>query len=241
MKVLAIALLCAFASVQGRSTSRATNIADGTPAALGENPSVVHLRVARNGDTRLASCGAVLVSDTYILTTKTCLENVEPTFIWMRFGLVDVTRPDLVLEVGSGAIYRHPGAGVDLALVKNPRVPELTDNIQIASMEENLGSDGRACGFGASESDPEVAGETLKCVEIEDMVAVGETINAPVVLTKFDLGQPLFSVDGELAGVLIDPTQGVYIRPNFYLDWINEVINPGGNPDPVSEVLVANP
>ncbi|XP_048484529.1 phenoloxidase-activating factor 3 isoform X3 [Plutella xylostella] len=239
MKVLAIALLCAFASVQGRSTSRATNIADGTPAALGENPSVVHLRVARNGDTRLASCGAVLVSDTYILTTKTCLEKGQ--FIWMGFGLVETTRPEQVLEAGSGTITLHPDEKVDLALIRSARAVDTSDNIQIASMEENLGSDGRACGFGASESDPEVAGETLKCVEIEDMVAVGETINAPVVLTKFDLGQPLFSVDGELAGVLIDPTQGVYIRPNFYLDWINEVINPGGNPDPVSEVLVANP
>ncbi|KAG7300382.1 hypothetical protein JYU34_015982 [Plutella xylostella] len=239
MKVLAIALLCVFASVQGRSTSRATNIADGTPAALGENPSVVHLRVARNGDTRLASCGAVLVSDTYILTTKTCLEKGQ--FIWMGFGLVETTRPEQVLEAGSGTITLHPDEKVDLALIRSARAVDTSDNIQIASMEENLGSDGRACGFGASESDPEVAGETLKCVEIEDMVAVGETINAPVVLTKFDLGQPLFSVDGELAGVLIDPTQGVYIRPNFYLDWINEVINPGGNPDPVSEVLVANP
>ncbi|XP_061720113.1 transmembrane protease serine 11D-like [Cydia pomonella] len=225
---LAIVLLCVVAAVQARSTAVKVGHHQQSLAALGEKPWVVHLRLAISTSGFLESCTGALIDSSWVLTTAHCVRDVR--FIWLRFGAVEVIRPELVLE--STNVIRNDDWNPltqenNIALINVNRVIDLTSNIDVIPLPAaNSGLPDRAnyCAYG--ESSPDTAGEFLRCWDVtivaENQQAViyeGEDISA----TEFDTGAPVVG-DGVLLGVLSTKgefrDEAVFIRTSAQVNWI---------------------
>ncbi|CAH2087206.1 unnamed protein product [Euphydryas editha] len=210
--------------------------AQAAPAQSGENPWIVHLRVATNGNGLLTSCAGSIINQSWVLTTASCIANSR--FIWIRYGALNIIHPELVTE--STTVRNHPTA--DIALIGLNRVLDNTgkllhvstnnraekDNIgpiSIADAAAEMPESGRVCGWGASESG--TPGEILNCFDADLQVQEDGTIAAVSEegqATEFDLGAPLVS-DGVQYGVLssVSDGQAVYVNPAQYRGWISDI------------------
>ncbi|GBP82151.1 Factor V activator RVV-V gamma [Eumeta japonica] len=220
MKVLALILACALATAQGRSAKVATT-AVGRAAALGENPWVVHLRLAVSTSGFLNSCAGSLISSSWVLTSAGCIADAR--FIWIRYGLVNVVNPELVTETTAV----RPHATDDIAVVGINRFVASTDNIApvgLASSDAEMPSAGRFCAWGADEND--APAELLQCYDVELSSADGLLV-ADVSATRFDVGAPLVS-DGIQVGLAVSSADGETMTLIKINDKITEFIQPGG-------------
>ncbi|CAH0757935.1 unnamed protein product [Diatraea saccharalis] len=188
-------------------------------SALGENPWVVHLRMAMSSGTTLNSCAGSLIGQRWVLTSISCITG--RTFIWVRYGVVEVIRPSLVTETNAVQMNNELG----LALININRNVEFTDVISavgIAGSGAAVPASGKFCGFGASESGG--PGENLACFNVnvevqEDGTLVGQSDE----LTRFDLGGALV-VDGVQYGVLVEAgDRNVFVNPAVAREWIEDV------------------
>ncbi|XP_046966870.1 chymotrypsin-like protease CTRL-1 [Vanessa cardui] len=227
MKAFGFALLCVFAAVQGRSTGVGSF---STPAQNGENPWLVHLRVATStGQGLLKTCVGSIIDASWVLTSASCLNDAR--FIWVRYGAADVIRPELVTEsttVRLNPDYDEATGANDVALINLNRVLENTDNISPIALAESdeVPASGKLCGYGAVDGAP---GEQLSCFNVdleanEDGSIVGSSEDGEA--TEFDLGAPLVS-EGVQVGVLTAVAEGssVFLNTAKYNDWISEVIS----------------
>ncbi|XP_063829905.1 chymotrypsin BII-like [Ostrinia nubilalis] len=239
MKGFALVLLCAVAASQARSTG----VEIGREAAsLGENPWLVHLRLAvTNSGGLLNSCIGSLVDPRWVLTSASCVNSVN--FVWIRYGAVDVFTPELVTEGGAAAghlVQRHPqydpvtGAN-DIALIRvnryvlNPPSANIAV-VELAAADAEVPSSGKVCTYGADADG--AAGEFLSCVDADVSTDDDGVISADAESTIFDLGSPLVK-DGMQYGILTRAgDSSSFINPAAYRDWIEqtaEIQLPGGN------------
>ncbi|XP_072937973.1 mast cell protease 3-like [Epargyreus clarus] len=249
MKAFAVVLLCFFAAVHGRSTGVQVR----TAAALGENPWVVHIRTAVSTSGLLNSCTGTLIDSSWVLTSANCLRDAR--FVWIRYGAIDVTRPELVTESGAGPITFHPefnpetGAN-DIAVINTNRFVQPTDNVSpvvLAGADDEVPSAGQFCGFGAGD-DSSVPGETLNCYEVTVEESDGSLVASSDegAATQFDIGAALVS-DGVQYGVLVgypgddDTTAASFLSLSAYKEWIASVTGIGAADAGFgSDVMVVN-
>lgn len=234
MKVIALVLLCAFAAVQGRS---AVVQSTRSLAALGENPWVVHLRIAVSTSGLLNTCTGTLIGNSWVLTAASCLTNVR--FIWVRYGVVNVINPSLVTE--NSAVRIHPGYDAasganNIGLISINRVVHNTDNIAPVNLalSDELPDSAKFCGFGDDGAGG--PGEQLSCAELS-LEGEGDgaiAVSGDAEASKFDVGASLVS-DGVLVGVLVsgadDESAGSFVAVSGYIDWIEEETGLQFNPD----------
>ncbi|CAH2244688.1 trypsin-like [Pararge aegeria] len=226
MKGFGVALFCLVVAVQGRNLD--VDGLSGSPAQLGENPWLVHLRVTKlTGGGLLSSSVGSLIGSSWVLTAASAVQDAR--FVWIRYGAVDPIRPELVTETSTVRIHPEYNAATgenNVALVSINRIVQPTDNIKpvtLAAAGSEIPSSGRLCGFGGENNIP---GERLQCLEA-DLTVEGETITAKgtgSVPSEFDIGSPLVS-DGVQYGVLssVDGTAPVYLKTSLYRAWIQEV------------------
>ncbi|XP_045450075.1 serine protease 42-like [Melitaea cinxia] len=221
MKVFGLALLCFAAAVQARSYGVASL---SSPAQSGENPWLVHLRLATStGAGLLRSCVGSIINQSWVITSARCVQDNR--FIWIRYGALNVVHPELVTEAGVAAVRAHPSA--DIALIDLGRILENTDNIApvtLANEDTALPASGKVCGWGASESG--APGEVLNCFEgsVEEQDGNIVVVSEDGQASQFDLGGPLVS-EGVQYGVLSSVSEGqaVYVNVAQYSDWISQI------------------
>ncbi|XP_049871531.1 chymotrypsin BII-like [Pectinophora gossypiella] len=226
MKGFALILLCVAVAVQGRSTGVQTVASNKAVAALGENPWLVHLRLAVATSGFLNSCAGSLISQSWVLTTGSCVENAR--FIWVRYGAVNVVNPSLVTETSVVRVFPDWAPGrveTDVALVSINRVVQFNENIAPVSLASSLDLPETAnfCGFGALEDGP---GEVLSCFDVTlsgagEISFVAQSEDGQT--TQFDNGAPLVS-DGVQIGILVSGESGTFISPAVFRDWIQIII-----------------
>ncbi|XP_030030987.2 serine protease 28 [Manduca sexta] len=236
MKAFAIILLCIFAAVQGRSAGvQSTKSA----AALGENPWLVHLRIAVSTSGLLNTCAGSLIDQRWVLTSASCLSDAR--FIWIRYGVVDVISPSLVTE--SSAVRVHPEYNAatgenDIALISINRAVHSVDNVAPIGLAQSsdIPSSGRFCGFGEDDSAP---GETLSCFGVslsEEDGKLSASSDAGEV-SEFDIGAAVVN-DGVQIAVVVGASSdnGARLMPvNSYVRWIEETANISLSPEAVPE------
>ncbi|XP_050350420.1 serine protease 28-like [Nymphalis io] len=206
-----------------KTVARSTGVGSlSTPAQNGENPWVVHLRVAASdNDGLLRTCVGSIVDASWVLTSASCVKNSR--FIWIRYGAADVIRPELVTE--STTVTINPDN--NLALIDINRKLQNTVNISpipLAASNTELPTSGKLCVYGAVEGAP---GEKLSCFNVdlkanEDGSIVGSSDDGQA--TEFDFGAPLVS-EGVQVGVLTDVTEGsaVFLNTAKYNEWISGI------------------
>ncbi|XP_059062105.1 chymotrypsin BII-like [Achroia grisella] len=237
MKVFALFLLCLIAAAQSRSTG--SNAGKSTLAEAGQNPSIVHLRVAIGTSGLLQTCAGSLINSRWVLTTASCLNDAR--FIWIRYGAVDVISPELVTE--SSAVRLNPGYNAqtganNIGLISINRAVESSENISpvnVAGQDDEVPESANFCAYGQEGEGP---GESLSCINVdlsvgEDGSIVAESEEGEA--SRFDIGAPLI-VDGVQYGILISP-DGTFLNPASYRDWI--AIETLGSDQP-EEVPVVN-
>ncbi|CAH0725085.1 unnamed protein product, partial [Brenthis ino] len=219
MKAFVFALLCVVAAVQARSADFGGLYR--TPAQAGENPWVVHLRVASiPGQGLLSSCVGSLISESWVLTSASCVEGLR--FVWIRYGALNPITPELVTESSQFTVNEDG----NLALISLNRVTEINENIAPIALadHEDVPASGKFCGYGAESN--VLKDEELSCFELametdEDgnIVGTGDELPSP-----YDLGAPIVS-DGVQVGVLnsVNENGAVIVNPAKYRDWIESV------------------
>ncbi|KAJ8714392.1 hypothetical protein PYW07_002617 [Mythimna separata] len=209
MKAFALVLLCALAAVQGRYTGLQTTR---TAAALGENPYVVHLRIAVGTSGLLETCAGSLIGSRWVLTAASCVADAR--FIWLRYGVVNVINPELVLET------TQVRPNNDIALVTYGRDVQSTDNIRPVIPVGQPGATGTVCAFGGGEAAG--PGETLNCYEVDISEEDGTlTVSSDdFEPTMYDLGAAVVS-DGAQVGLLVEAL-GKYVATSPYTAWIEQ-------------------
>ncbi|KAJ0175299.1 hypothetical protein K1T71_009440 [Dendrolimus kikuchii] len=217
MKVLALFLLCALASVQGRSAVKS----DRALAVLGENPWVVHLRIAISTSGLLESCVGSLIGNSWVLTTSSCLSGSR--FIWVRYGAVVVINPSLVTETSAVVVnpdYDASTGANNVALISTNRHVETTDNIAPIGLASEMSYSGQLCVYGAEEDG--TAGESLSCYEVAIAEEDGNLVaSGDGVVTKFDVGAPVVA-DGVQVAIVVEEG-GTVLAVSDYVEWINDV------------------
>ncbi|XP_045775936.1 granzyme M-like [Maniola jurtina] len=227
-----IALLCLVAAVQGRNWDAHGTRFSGSPAELGENPWVVHLRVTKStGGGLLESCVGSLIGSSWVLTAASCVQDAR--FVWIRYAALDPVRPGMVTETSMVTI--NPGFNVtsgenNLALVNINRVVETTDNIKPIALAAPIADgeepphQGRFCVYSGRYDDSR---EVLQCFRanldyLDDGTIVADEMGS--LRFKFDVGSPLVS-DGVQIGVLSGLTErwSAFLQPALYRDWIQSV------------------
>nr|ABR88240.1 serine protease SP1 [Heliothis virescens] len=235
MKGFAFVLLCALVAVQGRQVAISRS-----PAALGENPWVVHLRVAVETSGNLNSCVGSLIDNQWILTAASCLSGSR--FIWVRYGAVDVIRPSLVTENSNIRIhpqYSWATGAFNVGLISINRNVEPTANISPVALVGEASDSATFCGYGASEDGQ--PGEQLSCYSgsVEEreggfLAFNGEGAEA----SKFDIGAPIVSNGVQVAvvtGAAGDDSAELWPVESI-LSWIEEMSGISVSPEAVAEV-----
>ncbi|XP_026727644.1 brachyurin-like [Trichoplusia ni] len=236
MKGFAFVLLCALVAVQGRST--AVQSASRELATLGENPYVVHLRLAVSTSGLLKTCAASVISPSWVLTAASCLEDNR--YVWIRFGAVNVANPTLVFEAGNAGVRVLNNLGLYTANNRAVDFSQAATIAPVALSEAGVSDSGKLCVFGAnSEGGP---GELLSCATVgleaqEDgsVIISSDDVSA----TEFDLGAAIVS-DGVQVGVVTgagsDDNAGVATSVEDYLSWIQETTGVNSNSLAMPEV-----
>ncbi|CAH0587898.1 unnamed protein product [Chrysodeixis includens] len=235
MKGFAFVLLCALVAVQGRST--AVESSSRQVANLGENPYVVHLRIAVATSGFLNVCAASVIAPQWVLTAASCLEDSR--YVWVSFGAVNVINPSLVFEAGPAGVRSLN----DLAIyTANNRAVEINGNANIApiALAAAAGADsGKLCVYGANAAGS--AGEILSCgnVGLEAQEDGSIIINSDEIsASKFDIGAAVVS-DGVQVAVVVgasDANAGVVVSVEDYLPWIQQETGLNFNAQAVPEV-----
>nr|CAA72965.1 diverged serine protease [Helicoverpa armigera] len=231
MKGFAFVLLCALVAVQGRHRGELSRQA----AALGEQPWVVHLRVAVETSGNLNSCVGSLIDNQWVLTAASCLSGSR--FIWVRYGAVDVIRPSLVTENSNIRIhpqYSWATGAFNVGLISINRFIQSTDNISPVPLVGDVYDSAIFCGYGAREDGQ--PGEQLSCypgvVEERDtgrLVFNGEGAEA----TKYDIGAPIVSNGVQVAivtGVAGDYSAELWAVASIK-DWLENMTGINFRPD----------
>ncbi|CAH0674890.1 unnamed protein product [Chilo suppressalis] len=209
-------LLCVFVAAQARSTgvqSESHRIA----AAPGENPWVVHLRLAVSTSGLLNSCVGSLLNNRWVLTSSRCTLNQR--FIWLRYDATAVYSPSLVTETSQVTT----NAGLGLSLININRNVEFTANIAPVRLASGnvVPASAKFCGYGAN--DDGAAGEYLNCAEVDVAVQEDGSVVASADATQFDLGAPLVA-DGVQYGVLVQVAEeNVFVNIASAREWISDV------------------
>uniref|UniRef100_A0A2H1WDZ4 SFRICE_009809 n=1 Tax=Spodoptera frugiperda TaxID=7108 RepID=A0A2H1WDZ4_SPOFR len=230
MKGFAFVLLCVLVAVQGRHTGVEKS---GSPAALGENPWLVHLRIAVSTSGLLDTCAGSLIGSGWVLTAASCV--ADQRFIWIRYGVVDVIRPSFVTENSQTVLHPEYDAASgknNLALINLNRVIETTDNIAPISLSGSASESGTFCAFGASDGKP---GEQLNCYEAAISEDDGFSVSGDFEATEFDLGAPVVS-EGAQVGLLTG-SDGSFTGVGDYIDWIESATGIAFNAEAAPEAV----
>lgn len=221
MKGFALVLLCALVAVQARHTSLVKSTA--VRAALGENPWVVHLRIAVSTSGLLETGAGTLINERWVLAAASSI--VDARFIWTRYGVVNVINPSLVTE--NSIVTTHDGynpqtGANNIGVININRVVQSTDNISpVALATATSGSSATLCIFGAT--DEGAPGESLEC----SVVTLEESDDGLIITdssaTEFDLGAGLVE-DGVQIGLVAkagdEESPAVALAIADYLEWI---------------------
>ncbi|KAI8433992.1 hypothetical protein MSG28_012143 [Choristoneura fumiferana] len=193
-------------------------------AALGENPWVVHLRLAVSTSGFLETCVASLIDSTWLLTSASCVHDAR--FIWARFGCIEVIRAELVLETSAVRVHPLFREGNDVALVALNRVVDFTQNIAVIPLpaqDADVGVSGNFCAYG--ENDDNTPGDYLSCYDV-DIITINDlalVAGDDLSVSKFDVGAPLVDngvLIGSVAAAGEDEGTVVFTRTSAYIDWI---------------------
>ncbi|KAM3958354.1 chymotrypsin BII [Aphomia sociella] len=228
MKVFAIVLLGLVAAAQSRSAG--FNSGKSILAEAGQNPSLVHLRIAVSTSGLLETCAGSLIDSRWVLTSASCVRDAR--FIWIRYGAVEVISPELVTETSAVRINPNYNANTgdnDIALVSINRNVESSANISpvsIAGADSDLPASANFCAYGEEQGAP---GERLSCINVDLAVEDDGSISAASEdgqASRFDIGAPLI-VDGVQYGLLTSPgadNAGTFLNTASYRSWIESEI-----------------
>nr|QRN45230.1 chymotrypsin-1-like [Tineola bisselliella] len=230
MKAALAFVLLAVAAVHGRSTALEGEASSTGLANLGENPWLVHLRIAVSTSGFLNTCGGSLIHENWVVTSSSCI--TDSRFIWVRFGLVTVWNPELVTETSTVVVHPNFNANNldnNIGLINTIRVIHTSANIRpIGIIGFNTPPEAFFCGFGARDNNN--AGEQLRCFDL-NISRIGIHITGTAIggePTRFDVGGGL--INGNLLVGMYSHANAdgtfAYACSACYRHWIEGITGP---------------